>query len=278
MQRVEVRLNGTNKLESFISDLKLKINDKVVVLLDNNEVFGEVVFVRECEKENGQKVLRLATKKDKSNMERAQNLSKKAYDVTKSLVEKLKLDMNIVNTNYSLDLSKVVIEFVSENRVDFRELIKELVSNLKTRVELRQITSREQAQVVGGIGACGRMCCCATFLKDFEKVSMKMAKVQGLALNPSKISGACGRLMCCLEYENPFFFFFSSKMPKVNTEVKSKEGVGVVVEQNILKEKLSVKLTSKDGNVTIKEFNLDEIKFEKDRAIEHGKKDKNETK
>ena len=278
MQRVEVRLNGTNKLESFISDLKLKINDKVVVLLDNNEVFGEVVFVRECEKENGQKVLRLATKKDKSNMERAQNLSKKAYDVTKSLVEKLKLDMNIVNANYSLDLSKVVIEFVSENRVDFRELIKELVSNLKTRVELRQITSREQAQVVGGIGACGRMCCCATFLKDFEKVSMKMAKVQGLALNPSKISGACGRLMCCLEYENPFYLEVASKMPKVNTEVKTKEGVGVVVEQNVLKEKVSVKLTSKDGNVTIKEFNLDEIKFEKDRAVEHGKKDKNETK
>lgn len=277
MQRVEVRLQNTNKLESFLSDIKLKVSDMIIVEIDGSEAFGEVVFVREAQSIEGRKVLRLANEKDKKQAKKGKELSKKAYDTTKSLVEKLKLDMNIVNVTYSLDLSKVVIEFVSDNRVDFRELIKELVANLKTRVELRQITAREQAQTVGGIGSCGRMCCCATFLKDFEKVSMKMAKVQGLALNPSKISGACGRLMCCLEYENPFYADISTRMPKINSEVKTKDGVGVVVYQNLLKELVSVKFTNKDGSINIKDFSLDEIKFDKPETLQ-GKKDKDDTK
>ena len=277
MQRVEVRLQNTNKLESFLSDIKLKVSDMIVVEIDGSEAFGEVVFVRETQSIEGRKVLRLANEKDKKQAKKGKELSKKAYDTTKSLVEKLKLDMSIVNVTYSLDLSKVVIEFVSDNRVDFRELIKELVASLKTRVELRQITAREQAQTVEGIGSCGRMCCCATFLKDFEKVSMKMAKVQGLALNPSKISGACGRLMCCLEYENPFYADISTRMPKINSEVKTKDGVGVVVYQNLLKELVSVKFTNKDGSINIKDFSLDEIKFDKPETLQ-GKKDKDDTK
>ena len=268
-KRIEVKLCKTERVYSYLSDIKVKVGDFVVAETQVGEALGQVIFIGSDESQDaeGKRIIRIADVKDKKNHEKVIDLSKKAIEITKELVSKLNLDMNIVDAEYTLDLSKVTIEFISENRVDFRELIKELVLALKTRIELRQITAREQAQVVGGIGPCGRICCCATFLKDFEKVSMKMAKVQGLALNPSKISGTCGRLMCCLEYENPYYVEVSLKMPKINSEVKTPDGQGVVVYQDLLKQMVSVKFTLKDGSVNIKDFKLTDIKFDNKNDI-----------
>ena len=263
MQRVEIKIQGTNKTYSCDSSIEVRAKDKVVADLNGVETFGEVITAFDVgdEKPNSNKVIRLATKVDIDNASSALKTAVNAYKVAKEKVKNLNLDMNIVGVNCSLDLSKIIIEFVAEDRVDFRELVKELVHSLKSRIELRQITVREQAQIVGGIGSCGRICCCASFLKDFEKVSMKMAKTQGLSLNPTKISGACGRLMCCLEYENPFYQEVANKMPKINSEVKTKDGKGTVVYQDLLKEIVSVKFVNKDETVTIKDYNLSDIKF-----------------
>ncbi len=268
-KRIGVKLCKTERVYSYLSNINVKIGDFVVVETQVGEGLGQVIFVGsdEIRDAEGKRIIRIANVVDEKNHKKVIELSKKAIETTKKLVSKLNLDMNIVDAEYTLDLSKVTIEFISENRVDFRELIKELVVALKTRIELRQITAREQAQLVGGIGPCGRMCCCATFLKDFEKVSMKMAKVQGLALNPSKISGTCGRLMCCLEYENPYYLEVASKMPKINSEVTTSDGLGVVIYQDLLKQIVSVKFTLKDGSVNIKDFKLTDIKFENKNNI-----------
>ena len=146
--------------------------------------------------------------------------------------------------------------------MDFRELVKELATALKQRVELRQIGIRDQARIVGGIGVCGKECCCKQFLNDFDKVSIKMAKTQGLSLNPTKISGACGRLMCCLAYENDLYSEAEKVMPKINTKVQTVEGEGVVVFNNLLKRTVTVKF-DKDNDVKTIEYNLEDIKFEK---------------
>ncbi len=171
--------------------------------------------------------------------------------------------MQLVETEYIFDGSKVIISFTSDNRVDFRELVKELATKLKTRIELRQIGIRDKSKTVGGIGICGRECCCNLYLNDFEKVSIKMAKTQNLSLNPTKISGLCGRLMCCLEYENPYYQEVSKLMPKLNSEVTTPEGKGVVVYTNILKQTVSVKIEKSEGSFVMKDFTLADIKQNK---------------
>ena len=166
--------------------------------------------------------------------------------------------MKLVDASYTLDGSKVIINYVCEDRVDFRELVKDLASQLKVRIELRQIGIRDQAKKIGGIGFCGKECCCKKYLNDFDKVSIKMAKTQGLSLNPTKISGICGRLMCCLSYENEFYAEASSKMPKLNARVKTPDGVGSVIYNNILKQLVTVKIEN-DNDTKINEYTLDQI-------------------
>lgn len=207
-------------------------------------------------------VIRLATDKDTAQYQSNIKKAEEARPIVDELIEKYALEMKIVDIEYAFDNSKITISFISDTRVDFRELVKELASKLKNRIELRQIGIRDQAKVIGGIGMCGRICCCKTFLNDFEKVSIKMAKNQGLSLNPTQISGLCGRLLCCLEYENPYYAEVLSKMPKLNSTVKTKDGEGVVVYQNILKQQVAVKIIDND-TTTIKDYNINEIKFEK---------------
>lgn len=207
-------------------------------------------------------VVRLATDKDKKQYEENLRKSQEARPIVEELIKKYELEMKIVDIEYAFDNSKITISFISDNRVDFRDLVKELASKLKNRIELRQIGIRDQAKVIGGIGLCGRICCCKTFLNDFEKVSIKMAKNQGLSLNPTQISGLCGRLLCCLEYENPYYAEVISKMPKLNSVVKTKDGEGTVIYQNILKQMVTVKIVDND-NTTIKDYPLNEIHFEK---------------
>lgn len=266
MQEVNVRLKFNNRVHTFFSNFELKKNDFVVVKTDLGEGFGQVESIKSTNKsidDSCKMVIRLATEKDLQQYEKMVDLSRLAVKTTQQLAEQLQLDMKVVNAEYSFDLSKVVIDFIADDRVDFRDLIKELVSNLKTRIELKQIGTREQAQLVGGIGICGRVCCCSTHLKDFEKVSIKMAKTQNLALNPSKISGACGRLMCCLSYENDYYSEISKIMPKLNSEVDTPDGIGTVVYQDFLKQKVSIKFTNKDGGSTIKDYELSLLKHNK---------------
>jgi len=203
--------------------------------------------------------------------EETQIKNKNAMKVAQELIDKFKLDMKLVNAEYLPDGSKVIIYFVSETRVDFRELVKELAGRLKIRIELRQIGTREQAKMVGGIGICGQECCCTRFLNDFEKVSLKMAKNQGLSLNPAKMSGLCGRLLCCLEYENPYYRETLAKMPRINDEVTTPGGKGVVQYLNVLKQTVTVKTETSEDNYEFKDYDLKDVKF-----VRHGHREEEE--
>ena len=255
----------------LIGDLDLQLGEQVVVETQRGIEIGEVcksVYEVPDEEEHA-KVLRKATKED---IEKAEKLSEKKKDVwqtTEKLIKKLNLDMKLVDVEFTLDGQKTIISFVCEDRVDFRELVKELATALKQRVELRQIGIRDQARIVGGIGVCGKECCCRQFLNDFDKVSIKMAKVQGLSLNPAKISGVCGRLMCCLAYENETYAEAEKVMPKINSRVETKDGEGTVIFNNLLNQTVTVKF-EKDNEVKTMEYKLDEIKKEKKKP--EGKK------
>lgn len=262
-QKVGVRFKIGTKVYTFLADFSVNVGDNVIVETSLGQGYATVDKIEDVKENedlsNYKNVLRVATKEDDKQNEINMDKERTAIATTKELVEKMNLDMNVVNAEYSFDGTKVIIDFISDNRVDFRDLVKDLAVKLKTRIELRQIGIRDQAKMVGGIGICGRVCCCASHLKDFEKVSIKMAKVQGLALNPTKISGSCGRLMCCLEYENEYYSEVYPKMPKLNAEVKTPDGVGVVMYTNALKQIASVKLTTNDGGFTIKDYLFDDI-------------------
>ena len=167
--------------------------------------------------------------------------------------------MKIVSVEYCLDASKVVIEFSAEDRVDFRELLKELASALKVRIELHQVGQRDEVKIIGGLGPCGEECCCVRFLKEFEHVTVKMAKNQGLSLSPTKISGLCGRLMCCLGYENKAYEEVLKRMPKLNSKLQTSKGFGQVVYNDILRERVSVKVQTGEDSFTIYDFALEEL-------------------
>ncbi|MGB9553946.1 MAG: PSP1 domain-containing protein, partial [bacterium] len=186
------------------------------------------------------RVLRKATRKDIERMEENREEEKKAFQICEEKIRERKLPMNLVSVEYLFDRSKFVFYFTAETRVDFRELVKDLASMLHNRVELWQIGARDETKVFGGLGICGRPLCCATFLKEFSPVTIKMAKEQSLALNPLKISGVCGRLMCCLRYEYETYKEARSRMPKEGTTVETPRGPGKVVEINALKETLLV--------------------------------------
>lgn len=262
-QKVGVRFKIGTKVYTFLADFSVNVGDNVIVETSLGQGYATVDKIEDVKENedlsNYKNVLRVATKEDDKQNEINMDKERTAIATTKELVEKMNLDMNVVNAEYSFDGTKVIIDFISDNRVDFRDLVKDLAVKLRTRIELRQIGIRDQAKMVGGIGICGRVCCCASHLKDFEKVSIKMAKVQGLALNPTKISGSCGRLMCCLEYENEYYSEVYPKMPKLNAEVKTPDGVGVVMYTNALKQIASVKLTTNDGGFTIKDYLFDDI-------------------
>ena len=274
---VGVKFKEFGKVYSFNPNgLKLSVGDKVIVDTNNGLSFGIIETAETLVDEskiNGElkNVLRIATEKDLKQNERNIEKEKEALKITQEEIDALKLDMKLVSAEYNFDASKVIINFLSENRVDFRDLVKTLAVKLKARIELRQIGIRDQARLVGGIGMCGRPCCCSTFLNDFEKVSIKMAKTQGLSLNPTKISGLCGRLLCCLDYENEYYSEVNKIMPKLNAEVVTNEGSGVVVYTNALKQIASVKITASDGSYTIKDFDFKDLKIQKPNTNDNNK-------
>lgn len=204
-------------------------------------------------------VLRIATQEDILHNEENISKEKEAFDICLKQIAKHELDMKLVDAQYTFDNSKLLFYFTSAGRVDFRELVKDLAAVFRTRIELRQIGIRDEAKLIGGLGACGRPLCCATFLSDFVQVSIKMAKEQGLFLNSSKISGTCGRLMCCLRYEQDTYEYEIARTPSVDSTVKTPDGIGVVVEAHPLSGNLKVRVGDKD-ETTIKLYHRDNVK------------------
>lgn len=188
------------------------------------------------------KVLRIATDTDKQKLAENQKKAKEAFDVCEKKVLEHNLDMKLVDVEFAFDGSKLLFYFTSDGRVDFRDLVKDLAGSFHTRIELRQIGVRDEAKLLGGLGICGQPFCCARFLDDFEPVSIKMAKEQGLSLNPTKISGSCGRLMCCLKYEQDAYEYLNSITPPIGSLVKTSYGTGNVVDLNPLTGNLYVKI------------------------------------
>lgn len=205
-------------------------------------------------------IIRVATEEDIEKHEQNERDAEDALQLCKEVVQQQGLNMRLVNCEYILDKSKVIFNFTSDDRVDFRKLVKILAQQLKTRIELRQIGVRDEAKLLGGIGPCGRSLCCATFLGDFEPVSIKMAKDQNLSLNPTKISGACGRLMCCLKYENDYYEEARAQLPDVGEVVTTPEGYGKVVGLNILDISMQVKV---DGLEQPLEYKVEELETQK---------------
>lgn len=253
-------------------DFDIKENDNVIVETVRGLEFGKVVFANKeiNEEELGtplKDVVRVATKADETKHEENMKKAKEAIKLCEEKIKKHKLDMKLIDAEYTFDNSKIIFHFSAEGRIDFRELVKDLATVFRTRIELRQIGVRDEAKILGGLGHCGREFCCHKFLCDFQPVSIKMAKDQGLSLNPTKISGACGRLMCCLSYEQQAYEEKIKRVPKVGSLVSTPLGEGTVVSANILKEKIQVKLTGQNDTVNLEEFEAKDVKLVK--AIEN---------
>lgn len=246
-----VRLKATKGLY-FISpgEFNLKIGDVVVFESENGLQLGEVCKNVYEEKEENvdlplSKVVRLADDNDFKNFDNNNAIAEKALLDAKNISKDLKLDMNFVEAYYNLDKSQLIFSFLSDNRIDFRELAKKLAQKYKTRIELRQIGVRDKSKKIGGIGPCGLFLCCNSFLNDFSSVSINMAKNQLLALNPSKINGSCGRLLCCLDYENDVYTELKKDMPKIGMVAETSMGMGKVVALDVFKRTYSVDLKEK---------------------------------
>lgn len=205
-------------------------------------------------------VLRAANEKDEETLRRNEERRVPALKTAAEKIAARGLDMKLVDCEFTFDGTKVIFYFTAEGRVDFRELVKDLSAVFRIRIELRQIGVRDETKMLGGLGPCGRECCCASCMPDFKKVSIKMAKNQGLSLNPGKISGLCGRLMCCLAYENDYYADAYKKMPKLGSEVGTPDGNGIVVNINMLKMEVKVRIDKTDG-AAYKDFKVEELKF-----------------
>ncbi|MBR4879872.1 MAG: stage 0 sporulation family protein [Clostridia bacterium] len=203
-------------------------------------------------------LIRIATAEDMATVAQNTALEDQALKICAEKVKNHKLDMKLVAAEYTFDRGKVLFYFTSDGRVDFRELVKDLASVFRTRIELRQIGVRDEAKMVGGLGVCGNPLCCSTFLDDFQSVSINMAKEQGLSLNPTKISGTCGRLMCCLKYENEAYQELTRNTPPVESIVETPDGRGVVTAINLLRGKCTVRLDSAPDALEV--YNRDDLK------------------
>lgn len=260
---VGVRFKNVGKIYYFSpGELEIEQNDGVIVENAQGIEFGKAVIPpRDVEEEDVvlplKNVIRIATKADYRVMEENMESRKKAFGLCDKKIHERKLDMRLVDVDFTFDRNKIIFYFTAEGRVDFRELVKDLASVFRTRIELRQIGVRDEAKLLGGIGPCGRMLCCSTFLGDFEPVSIKMAKDQNLSLNPTKISGLCGRLMCCLKYENDEYEQAKREMPDVGTKIKTPEGIKAQVYGiNLLNRVLQVRIPEEEAVV---EYELEEL-------------------
>lgn len=263
---IGVRFKKAGKIYYFDPDnIAVHAGDNVIVETVRGMEFGDVVVnpkkILESEIISPlKKVIRIATEEDKIKIAENRAQEEEAYRVCQEKVNLHQLDMKLVDVEFTFDNNKIIFYFTADGRIDFRELVKDLATIFKTRIELRQIGVRDEAKMIGGLGLCGRALCCGSFLGEFEPVSIKMAKEQNLSLNPTKISGICGRLMCCLKYEQDFYEKTRKKMPKVGKEVLTPDGKGIVIENVVIKEKIKVKILLPDGTVDIREYPMTDVK------------------
>ncbi|WP_138420019.1 PSP1 domain-containing protein [Aquibacillus sediminis] len=259
---IGVRFKKAGKIYYFDPDqVTIPKNDYVIVETVRGIEFGKVVISNKQVDEEDvvlplKKVIRVANDKDKLTVAENQENSQEAYRVCQQKITEHDLDMNLVDVEYTFDRNKVIFYFTADGRVDFRNLVKDLAAIFKTRIELRQIGVRDEAKLLGGIGPCGRMLCCSTFLGDFEPVSIKMAKDQNLSLNPAKISGLCGRLMCCLKYENDDYESAKKELPDLGEQITTPYGRGKVVGLNILERLIQIEIPEIERVI---EYTLDEL-------------------
>ncbi len=257
MKRI-VNLNfreGGATTKYLCEGMKLHPGDSVMVQTQNGLELGRVVGVPmdlddSLVSDDITQVLRLATDKEIERGKLKKEKEKEAYDLCLELIDKHGLDMNLIDAEFTFDGKKVTFYFTSDNRVDFRELVKDLVASFRARIELRQIGSRDQAKLVGGIGMCGRELCCCTFLDKFAPVTLRAARDQGMSLNPGKLNGACGRLMCCLQFEKEAYADARKRLPRTGKKIRTPQGMGVVSDVNYIAEKVTVKFTDEDSFTT----------------------------
>lgn len=262
---IGVRFKKPGKIYFFDPDGKrVQKGQHVIVETSMGKEYGEVMIAnRQLPEEKIvaplKKIIRVATEKDKRQNEQNKKDEKKAFKICEGKIKEYKLDMKLMDVEYKFDKSKLLFFFTADGRIDFRDLVKDLASIFKTRIELRQIGVRDEVRRLGGNGVCGRELCCCSFLGNFDTVTIKMAKEQNVSLNPSKISGNCGRLMCCLKYEQEVYEDKLKKMPGIGSIVETEDGKGEVCGMETLKERLKVKF--KDGDETFfKRYDLKDVK------------------
>ena len=262
---IGVRFKANGKSYYFSAgDLEFQQGDYVIVETARGTECGEVAKGPHDVPDSSivkplKTVTRMADAVDVRRMQQNRADEKRAFSVCEERIAKHKLDMKLVDVEYTLDRNKILFYFTADGRIDFRDLVKDLAGVFRTRIELRQIGVRDESKMLGGLGICGQPFCCSRFLRDFQPVSIKMAKEQGLSLNPAKISGSCGRLMCCLAYEQPAYEYLNRITPGVGSIVKTPEGVGAVVETNVISGTLRVRM---DPPATgFKTFHKDECQY-----------------
>ena len=263
MQKVVgIKFKSSGKIYDFdCGPFVLEVDNKVIVTTEHGLGYGTVATApapasERTSKSPLKKVFRLATDADTVQLEKNKELENRAFDYCMAQVEELKLEMNLFSVESTFDASKLTFFFTAEGRVDFRQLVKNLVREFRLKIEMRQVGIRNQAKMCGGIGRCGREICCSLFIEKFEPISIRMAKEQGLSLNPTKISGLCGRLMCCLTYENSTYKHLKKSIPKTGKIIDTPKGQGKVIRQNVIRSMITVRL--EDG--TECEFNVSDIK------------------
>ena len=264
---VGIRFKKAGKMYYFSpEEFKVEKGEFVIVETARGIEYGEVIKENIMVEDSVitpplKKVLRKATKEDTRSVEINHKKEEEAFQICLTKITELKLDMKLVDAEMTFDHNKLIFYFTSDGRVDFRELVKELASVFRTRIELRQIGVRDEAKMLNGIGMCGRSLCCSTFLGDFQPVSIKMAKEQNLSLNPTKISGICGRLMCCLKYEEGVYEELNKNLPRIGDIIETADGTGEVLSTNVLLQqvKTAIRKKEKDPSVIIF-YHVDEIK------------------
>ena len=254
---VGVRFREIGKISYFKrNDLDIHIGDIIIAHTKRGIEHGKVIIIKsdayleDCVSTE-EKIIRKADEKDLIEIEYNKQKEEEAYEICKSKISQHKIKMKLIDVEYMFDRSKIIFYFVSDGRVDFRSLVKDLAYVFRVRIELRQIGVRDESKMLGGLGLCGKPLCCATFLNKFQSVSIKMAKDQGISLNPSKISGVCGRLLCCLKYEEDVYLDLIDKMPRQGDVVTTKDGKGVVVGNNLISGKIKVLLDNSSETVPL---------------------------
>lgn len=269
---IGVRFRESGKIY-FFDPMRIEVEagDYVIVETARGMEYGKVVYGRRVIDEKKMSapikpIIRKATEADAARNQKNKEKCKEAFNICLEKIAKHQLDMKLIEAEYTFDNNKVLFYFTADGRIDFRELVKDLASVFRTRIELRQIGVRDETKIVGGIGICGRELCCHSYLSDFAPVSIKMAKEQSLSLNPTKISGVCGRLMCCLNHEEATYEYLNDRMPAIGDFVKTPDGQkGEVSGTNVLRQNVKVLVTNEAGEKEIVEYKVDELRFKPKR-------------